>query len=346
MELTTSALNATDAAYISIVIVDEVSEQGVVITDLNLYDGRANDREDLTYLSVSSHQAYGGNTRVLATLSVSGTGRDSVQSVTLEIIQWVGLNAIVRATAPVTSLPSGFIGTPFSASNNFSRTVTTPIEILIPSSQLAAIEQTLNGTVSARLRVTTSAGRQALKWHWSALQKRRWYAPANRYSDSNDGPTYAEQRELGNCLNSTTSEAIPCGGDSWALPTSVARSMGLAHPDGLLYGNFSNMNTGRFPPHTSHDVGIDVDVVFGQTVDTSFFAPTADNAHRVIALLNSPLGTHINFIYVQYSTTPGQNGYAFWNVIRDATLNDGITRIIPIEIAVNGPTQTARQGRV
>jgi murein endopeptidase len=69
-----------------------------------------------------------------------------------------------------------------------------------------------------------------------------------------------------------------------ALPSAIAASASLT---GVVFNDFSNMNGGFFPDHSSHREGTDVDVFFG-AAGAATFAPTRANAQKLIDILNSP----------------------------------------------------------
>jgi murein endopeptidase len=96
-----------------------------------------------------------------------------------------------------------------------------------------------------------------------------------------------------------------------------------------VYNDFSNMNAGFFPPHVSHNLGIDVDVEFGTIHNNRNFAVSRTAAKKLIELLNSSVGEHIDYIYVMFPTTQDND---FWNEIRNAVLDDD-SRVVPENLA-------------
>jgi hypothetical protein len=102
------------------------------------------------------------------------------------------------------------------------------------------------------------------------------------------------------------------GGDAWAKP-SVKQ---VAEHFGLHYNDFSNMHGGGFPPHLSHQTGNDVDLRFA-----GYAARNAATAAALIAQLNDPTyGSRFQAIFVTFERTASN---AFWQAIRNVTLNDG-----------------------
>jgi|GEM_PF-1724432 len=102
------------------------------------------------------------------------------------------------------------------------------------------------------------------------------------------------------------------GGDDWAKP-SVADL--VEQYNGLTWGDFSNMNAGAFPPHASHRSGNDGDGWFA-----GYNAIDAATASTIIDHLNEADGSQITSVFVTYQA---QDGNAFYDAIRDVTLDDG-----------------------
>jgi hypothetical protein len=92
------------------------------------------------------------------------------------------------------------------------------------------------------------------------------------------------------------------GGDDWALPTVRKHAAGLKGViRGTLWGDFSNMNGGPFPPHKDHRGGTDVDGDY-----RGYDARTATVAKQMLSLLRNPThGRSIQSIFVTFNA-PGK----------------------------------------
>lgn len=172
--------------------------------------------------------------------------------------------------------------------------------------------------------VSATAGRR--------VKKLVWYGGANRY-----GGPQNNDRDVEDCIGTSAPWLqFPCGGDSWALPTNVARAAAL---HGVTYNDFSNMNAGHFPDHSSHAQGVDVDVKWtppntcGTPPCRPAFAVNKESAEKLIALFESDAGAHIEFVYVTFTAGPSNE---FWTTVRNAVA-DG-QRLIPEEVATDAET--------
>ena len=80
------------------------------------------------------------------------------------------------------------------------------------------------------------------------------------------------------------------------------------HNQGTLWGDMSNMNGGNFPPHHSHQKGVDVDGDF-----TGYRKIDANSAAGILRFLNDPTyGPKIGCIWVT-----GSHSGAFWKAIQE-----------------------------
>ena len=88
--------------------------------------------------------------------------------------------------------------------------------------------------------------------------------------------------------------------------------------------------------------GEEVDVKFSNTNPPSFAVNRA-SARSLIALLNGPAGSQIEFIWVTYSRTS-----EFWDEIKNAELTDH-SRVIPADVVQrvdNGGKLNTGEGRI
>jgi hypothetical protein len=263
-------------------VVDIVKEKTLNISALvlNDIDGRA-----LTHLSTDAHTYFAGNTRIHGTVTVEGAEDDSLQSLVLEIVQ----GGTVVATA---DLAAGARPALLKAFGSGKKVAITATQFLfqLPSAQAAAVNGTADGTLTLRARAQSGNGEEDTK-EAGTVQLLIKYDGANRYGTGRD-------------------EAV--GGDDWARPSMDALVRSFA---GLTWGDFSNMNGGPFPPHASHDTGLDADGWF-----PGYNALDAATAATIIGHLNAPNGSDIAAVFVtfeQIATDP------FWQAIKDVLLNDG-----------------------
>lgn len=313
--------NAVDQSFMSIIIVDEVYEQGVQVSALELYDYLMPPRppatprpERLSFLSASSHSWFGGMTRVRGAFTVIGGPSDSLQSLTLEVLD-AASPSVVRATAPLHSSVTGVLGMPFGTAGV---SVSSPRLLFeIPSSQLQSIDQHTNGLLILRVRATTAAGLSHTRELGRRVTKLVRYSGTNRYGGRDDT----------SCIVPAGSpwQNFECGGDSWAVPSIRLDTASLP---GVVVNDFSNMNGGFFPIHTAHRQGRDVDVKWAGGANGDF-AVNGATATRLIDLFNTPAGGQMEYVYVTFpaSTAPG----SFWQTIRNATV--GGVRLIPEDVA-------------
>ena len=84
----------------------------------------------------------------------------------------------------------------------------------------------------------------------------------------------------------------------------------------MLVGDVSNMNGGKFSPHSSHQTGQDIDGWY-----TGYNNHDAAAAATMLYFLNDPAyGSQIFRVLVDFEKTATD---PFWNAIKDVTLADG-----------------------
>ncbi|RIH90383.1 hypothetical protein Mterra_00451 [Calidithermus terrae] len=241
--------------------------------------------QPLNYLSASAHTYFGGNTRIHGTITVEGAEDDSLTSLELEVLE--GSAVVARA-----NLAAGVRGALLTAFGDDEKVEVSNSQLLfeLPSAQAAAVNQQNNGNLTLRARAKSQNGEEATE-EFGAVQKLVRYTGANRYGGRDEG----------------------VGGDDWVKPS--VRTV-IEHFAGLTWGDFSNMNGGPFPPHQTHNDGNDADGWFN-----GYNARDAATAQTIIGHLNdATYGSRILTVYVTYQQA---NGNAFWEAIRNVTLNDG-----------------------
>jgi hypothetical protein len=142
-----------------------------------------------------------------------------------------------------------------------------------------------------RVRVTTAGGVEASR-DYGEVGKLVRFRGENRYEDRDDAR----------------------GGDDWIVPSALAL---LEHfGDAIVIGDISDMNAGPFPPHETHQSGVDIDGWF-----FGYNERDAATAATLIGHLNDPVtGSRIVLVYVTYEQADTD---PFWLAIRDVTLADG-----------------------
>ena len=276
--------NVADGALDSKVIVDRIDEGDLAISSLKLNDI---DNASLQYLSVGDHTYFGGNTRVHGTIAIEGKSDDKLSSLVLEVVQ----NGSVVATAQLSAAAQAKL-----LSKNFGdsgKLEITASELLfeLSSAESTKVDASANGTVVLRVKADSTSGQTATK-EFGVVQILTRYTASNRYG-GRDGADH--------------------GGDDWVLPSVKTV---IEHFSGITVGDISNMNGGKFSPHAGHQNGAEFDGHFAGYNDRD-----ADTAATMIAYLNDDTyGSRITLVYVTYTKTANN---AFWNAIKDVTLDDG-----------------------
>lgn len=283
VQVDVSVSNVGDGVLDSQIVLDSVDEKKLAITKLNLKDI---DNSALDFLSTATHTYFGGNTRVNGTITVQGASNDQLNSLVLEVIQ----GGKVVATA---DLAQGAKQTLFQPFGNDEQVEITTSQLLfeLPSAQSANIDGTANGTVSLRVKATSSSGQQVMLGA-SPRQKLVRFTGTQRYGQRDENR----------------------GGDDWVKPS--VRTV-IEHYSDVTWNDASNMNGGSFEPdHDSHRTGNDADGWF-----TGYNERNAATAATIINHLNNPnYGSRIKLVFVTYDQV---NGNPFWEAIRNVTLNDG-----------------------
>lgn len=272
-------------AYIgwSGIVIDQIQERQLEIANLDLRDI---DNTRLDFLSVAAHTYFNGNTRIHGSVTVRGAANDSLTSLTLQVLH----NGRVVATATLAAEARDALIRQFGASEQVQ--ITNPqLLFQLPSAQAALVPAAQNGTVRLRVRARSATGRIATREFSRGISKLVRYTNRNRYG----------QRDPN------------AGGDDWVKP-SVKPA--VEHFVNRTWGDFSNMNGGRFRPHTTHRTGNDIDGHFD-----GYNARNAVTAQRIIANLNDDtFGSRISIVYVTFRAVDND---PFWLAIKDVQLDDG-----------------------
>jgi len=252
----------------------------LTITELVLNDI---DDTSLRHLSVSEHPYSGGYTRVHGTLAIAGTG--DLTDLMLEVVA----SGEVVTTTSLTPQARDIVIQPFGDDKRIA--ITESIVLFeIPSTELQQIDQASESVVTLRVRAWSSGGEVAEREYRDVLTLVR-YTKANRYF-------IGEEHQ---------------GGNDWVRPAVRAYVEQL---EGVLAGDFSNMNGGPFPPHISHQSGTDIDLWFDGYTNLDAAA-----AERLLTIIDQPEHvTRIEAIFVAYERVAGD---PFWSVVQGFTLADG-----------------------
>jgi len=280
VEVDVTVANVGDGVVDSSVIVDLVTTSPLAIPSAALFDI---DNSKLTMLSASEHTYFGGNTRVNATFTVTGPETATLSKLELQVSQ----AGVLKATGKLTSALESTVYKKLSASGVTIATATLAFEI--PGSELGTVNASTDGALSLKLVATADDGSTAEKDMGSVQLLDQWKG-TDRYGGRD--------------------EAL--GGDDWT--TAVLRD--VCDAVDLKWGDFSNMNGGKFAPHSSHKDGHDVDGWYD-----GYNARDAAAATKMIELLNTTgVGNKVKIVYVTHTAAPGN---AFYDTYKDVTLADG-----------------------
>ncbi|GAB4540792.1 MAG: hypothetical protein Tsb0014_32290 [Pleurocapsa sp.] len=277
--------NVADDLYDSQVVVDFIEESNL---DIDLVELKDIDNSRLSFLSVDGKNPYfGGNTRINGKIKILGDKDDSLKSVQLEIVQGGKLVATANLAQ---NAQSKLLNQTFGNDGKIEIN-TNQLLFELPNSEAGNIDVSQNGTVSLRVKAISDGGGEVTK-DIGAVQLLGRYAKSNRYG----------QRDK------------IVGGDDWALPSVIDVIEHFGNQ--IILGDFSNMNGGRFSPHSTHRDGTHIDGWFNGYNDRN-----AATAQTMINLLNDPTyGYKIRTVLVTFQKTSQDT---FWNAIKDVTLDDG-----------------------
>jgi hypothetical protein len=277
LQVDVAVANVADGFLDSFVIVDVVKKAKLSITALTLNDI---DNTALAFLSASNHNYFDGDTRVHGTIIVEGDKEDSLQELKLEVLE--GGSVIATGTlAPSLEIT---LYRQFGDTEKIE-IQTSQLFFKIAGSELAGVAQGTNGIISLRVNAKSAKG-EADERDFGNVTKVVQVTNINRYGARDDIQ----------------------GGDDWAKPQVASFIQGT----GLTWGDFSNMNAGRFPPHNAHQRGNSADGWFA-----NYNERNATTAATIIDHLNE-YGRRIQTVYVTF-----QPGSAFALAIANVNLNDG-----------------------
>jgi hypothetical protein len=255
VEVRVTVANANDSAIVSELEIDSV-DQVVYSVEATLNDVhyRPTQVRRLEFLSVAASDAWNGRVHVYGTLRFRGAPTDSLKSVVLELYE----NDLYRtAGVLVTAAADELLGVPFGT-DGVSVVASQKLFEFQSATLGQLIEESTNDYLTVHVHATTAAGLSITQRTPVRLDKLIQYTGHNRYPEEPD--------ELIDCVvpqpKPQTPDAFrppaPCGGDQWLRP-SVLALVGMVPPTLVLWGDFSNMNGGLFPPHRTHDKGTHVD---------------------------------------------------------------------------------------
>lgn len=263
----------------------ELAQTSFAIKSLVLNDI---DNTPLRFLSTASHGYFGGNTRIHGTVTIVGAACDALQSLELEVLE----GGAVVARANLGSDAAGKLLKPFPIGNKLEIKIS-QLLFELPSAEAANVNQTANGNVTLRAKARSVGGLEA-EYVFGAVPKLVRYTNTNRYGSRNES----------------------LGGDDWVKPSVKTVADTAA---GTLWDSFSNMNGGKFAGHEAHQTGNDIDGWY-----PGYNARDAGAAATMIGHLNNPAyGPQIKAVFVTFSKVQGEEGFSFWEAIKDVTLTDG-----------------------
>ena len=242
--------NVADGLYDSYLVIDALFENNLKLSDVELKDI---DESPLEFLSGAAHSYFNGHTRIHGTITVEGDDSDTPVTVTLEIIhkgQLLGTAGVSDGAQQNRRMKAGEAAT-------FEITYS-GLLFELPSALLEKIDGTGDATLFLLVRARSASGKETIFPVGKVTLLVR-YTGTNRYGGRD----------------------AAVGGDDWAQPGMVSIA---SHFSSNTYGDFSNMNGGRFSPHAEHRTGEDVDGWF-----PGYNARNAATAATIIGHLNDRL---------------------------------------------------------
>lgn len=293
VEVEATVANVADALLPAELVIDEVVEQELEITRLELFSipctggqrcGRCSNEDPLRYLSVSKHGYYKGISRLRGRIEVRGASDDQLDDLVLELRQG---DAVVEAPLSAAARPQ-LIGVPFG--NDATLSIDTVTVLFEPAS--AELGDTFDPSkpVQLRARARSTNGEEAT-FELATVTAVAAYAGGNRYGERDD----------------------TMGGDGWGRPGTLQLVVDLAARERTLtVGDLSHMHAGNWKSdHCTHTEGLDADVWFN-----GYNALDGAVARRLIALLTDPgLGPRIRLIYAQPPGEARKPTSPFWSEV-------------------------------
>jgi len=294
VEVTVSVSNVGDGIFDSHMLVDAVYKKKLAIVQSTLNDTDNGPLEMFSADTAIPGTYMGGASVVNGTITIEGDKDATLQSLTLEIIQ----GGQIAAIADLVPAAGSSLLQRFGDTEKVSISSSQPL-FRLPATKAGGLNLSANGTISLQIHAKTDTGEDVTE----PVADGSSYSLLVRYTGNNRfGPTRDEQR----------------GGDDWALPSvrDLIAAYSAKYSD-LIWNDFSNMHGGSFKPdHVSHDQGIDVDGLFIGYLA----ARNAAAATRMLNLLNDPLGSNIEMVFVAFKRVPTDS---FWTTIQNAVLADG-----------------------
>jgi hypothetical protein len=216
-------------------------------------------------------------------------GKGNLVEVQLDVLE----NDVLVARAPLAEGARGTLLGPLEPTG-VREIAASQLLFQLPSSDFAELDKTSNGRLTLRVRAVLDDGREFTRdFKPDGIWKLIRYSGENRYLT---GDLFADR-----------------GGNEWVQPG--VNTILTQWPD-MQFGDFSDMNGGPFPPHVSHQRGLDADVYFAGYENLDSFA-----AETLLALIDGqPWLTRLDLLFVAYTPTDGD---PFWDVIKNVTLSDG-----------------------
>jgi len=281
VQVSMAVANVADGAYDSRVVVDKIEEGDFAITKGAVFDI---DNSQLSFISGDAHPYFDHFTRINGTVTIEGEKDDSVQDLELQLLD----GTTVVTTAKLSTQAASKLKKKFGKAGKVEIAAPMLMFKIFPNDTTA-----LNGeddrSFALRMKATSKKGKTA-EFNLGKADLLVLYHGTARYDPRDEN----------------------VGGDDWLLPSIRTIVNGFS---GVTWGDFSNMNGGRFYPHSEHTVGRSAD----GWID-GYNQMNADTAESLINLLNSTSGRHVQRMYARFSRSSSS---PFWNVIRDRKLSNG-----------------------
>ena len=270
--------NVADGLLNSYVLIDFIADTKFEITSAELKDI---DNSALNYLSLDDHSYFAGYTRVNGSITLKGSADSRLSKLQLEVYK----NKSLITTGTLAPGLEPTVLTQFGTDETITVTNASPL-FQIPAANLSLP----SGDVQLKIVAELETGEKKTYDVKSVkvLTKFEW---TSRFSGRDDTQ----------------------GGDDWGDP-SVVSFIETSLPSNYYLNDLSNMNGGKFPGHSSHTTGMDLDCRFTQARPSPVRMNTVEIAQELLDLLNSPAGHRINYVLVTFDKTDTD---PFWNVVKD-----------------------------
>ncbi len=282
IQIDVAVANVADGAFGSSVIIDYVKESKFGITKHSVNDL---DGDTLLGLSADAHTYFEKFTHIWGTIKVEGNEKDGLKDLELQILE----SAKVVATAKLSTQANKKIIKKFGKAGFVQIKDPMLLFKLFPN-DAAGLDSETDKDFQLRIRAYSMNG-EVDDADAGKVEQLVQYDVNARYGKRDEDQ----------------------GGDDWVKPSHRITARAL-QVQGVVIGDISNMNGGKFPPHDEHTLGADAD---GWV--TGYNARNEATARRLIELLNTPVGRKIGRMLVRFNRSDTN---PFWRTIKNYKLDD------------------------